>query len=189
MTWSIRYDTSGNPKIYTTGNRTAALFGSDAKTNPFVGDTPITERRSLLCVSKTATLSLPPGLVTGASITPGGSNVATWSKRRAFAIPNILGSSLTSPAVANQKCKTAGQLIYGSTDFRMAEFHDDTGALPGFSYWLEAYSILQGLGAKPQDPTLVGSLESRYWVCINDQNAANPWSGPTVNNGFGTGCQ
>ena len=186
MTWVIRNvqtsrttltsypSTSGTP-------HTSVLFSSDAVTstlgtNPYVGDTPITERRSLLCVSKEARYSQPKDLRTGERVTPGGSNRDTWSNRRIVVVPNVLGSDLTSDKVANQKCSMAGRLTLNDPNFRMAEFHDGTGSNPGWAFWTEGYSIQDGLDAQPQNPQIKGSSVARYWVCINDQ-PANPWPG------------
>ncbi len=154
MTWTLKKTSGGS-----------ALFGRHGTTDAYQGDTPITERRSLLCVSKEANLPKPRGLVTGEYKSPGGANVATWSKRQAFAIPDVLGRSLTSEAVADGKCAAAGSIIYGNSGFRMAEHHDGTGANPGWGFWGQAYGAIQGID---QEQTV------RYWVKIKNQNA-NPW--------------
>jgi hypothetical protein len=154
MTWTL-YQTSGS----------SALFARDEVTNAYTGDTLITERRSLLCVSKAANLAKPKNLKTGESISPGGASVLTWSGRQAFAIPNVLGSSLTSEAVADGKCASVGKVIYGHSRWRMAEHHDGTGPNPGWSFWAQAYGGIQGMDRL---------RTVRYWVKINDQ-PANPW--------------
>lgn len=154
MTWTL-YKTSGN----------SALFARDEVTNAYQGDTLISERRSLLCVSQAANLEKPKNLITGESTSPGGASVLTWSRRQAFAIPDVLGSSLTSEAVADGKCAAAGKVIYGHSRWRMAEHHDGTGPNPGWSFWAKTYGGVQGMDR-------VRTV--RYWVKINDQ-PANPW--------------
>jgi hypothetical protein len=186
MTWVIRnvQTSSTNPTSYpsTSGTpHTSVLFSSDAVTstlgtNPYVGDTLITERRSLLCVSKEAKYPQPKDLKTGERVTPGGSTRDSWSNRRIVVVPNVLGSDLTSDRVANRKCSMAGQLTLNDPNFRMAEFHDGTKSNPGWAFWTEGYSIQDGLDAQPQNPQIKGSSVARYWVCINDQ-PANPWPG------------
>lgn len=155
MTWTL-YKTSGN----------SALFARDEVTNAYEGDTLITQRRSLLCVSKAANLEKPKNLQTGESTSPGGASVLTWSRRRAFAIPDVLGSSLTSEAVADGKCAAVGKVIYGHSQWRMAEHHDGTGSNPGWSFWAQAYGSVQGMDRL---------RTVRYWVKIKNQ-PANPWS-------------
>jgi hypothetical protein len=157
MTWVIK-----NQK--TIGNKTYVLFGSDYSTNAYTGDTLNSERRSLLCVDK-ANLPQPHELPISA-VTPGGATIDSWSGARAIVIPNVQGNSLTSLNDANLKCKAVGQIVHGSSNYRMAEFHDgDPNTWAGWSFWAEAYSPLEGLS---------NDASTRFWVHINDQNA-NPW--------------
>jgi hypothetical protein len=155
MTWTL-LSMSGN----------SALFGRDEVTDPYQGDTLITERRSLLCVSVAGNLAKPENLTTGEHISPGGADIYSWSGRQVFAIPDILGQSLSSEAAADEKCAAVGEVIYGpNRRFRMAEFHDGIGSWPGWSFWAQAYCGIQGMN----------ELRTvRYWVKINDQ-PANPW--------------
>jgi hypothetical protein len=141
---------------------TSALFGGTTTQ----GDTPISERLSLLCVSNSNTIPKPYGLNTMEASGLDGTTINTWSGRQAFAIPDVLGSSLTSRARANNKCRRFGQLVYGNPMFQMAEFHHGSGDLSGWSYWVQIYNQKSGLGV---------INTSRYWVWINDHNS-NPWS-------------
>jgi len=159
LTWAIRQNfTSVNGNFY-------VLFGHGEGSNAYVGDTSINERRSLLCVrrlpgdSGQAPPDLPPS-----SITPGGADMDTWSKKAVMIIPNVLGSSLESRAIADRKCRRVGREMHGITNFRMAEFHDGTGRLPGWSFWAQAFDPISGL-----------NLQGRFWVAIDDQ-PANPWN-------------
>ncbi len=127
MTWTIK-------KAQVVSGKTYVLVGTDALSNPIQGDTLITERRSLLCISKNLKQYPNPGKLEPApAITPGGANTYTWSNSKVLIIPNVLGSSLVSQADADKKCATVGQLIHGISGFRMAEFHDGTGNNPGWS--------------------------------------------------------
>ena len=159
MTWSILQNfTSSNGNFY-------ALFGHDSEvSNPYDGDTSINERRSLLCIRPLpvgfdqAPPDLPPS-----SITPGGANRDTWSYKTVMVIPNVMGRSLTSRDKADKKCKRVGKAIHGAQDFRMASFHDGSGDVPGWSYWVHAFGPISGL-----------DLQGRFWVAIEDQ-LSNPW--------------
>lgn len=77
-------------------------------TNPYVGDTPCSEKRMLLCIRIEPAKSdrrayLPP----------------EWNEMHVFVIPEVRGSELTSRAVADERCAKK----FG-TGWRMAEFHD-----------------------------------------------------------------
>jgi hypothetical protein len=164
MTWTVL----DAPLVL--GGKTYVLFGSDAArpggiTNPSQGDTSINEYRSLLCIQKNPLLPAPVGLPPSA-VTRGGSTTYSWSGGTVLVIPNVQGTQLTSLVVANNMCNQVGQIVRGTSGYRMAEFHDGTGINPGWSYWAEAYGYINGLAQSP--PT-------RYWVYINDQPAANPW--------------
>ena len=167
MTWVIK-------KVQVVGGKTYVLVGTDQASNPYNGDTLITERRSLLCIKKDPQLYQNPGsLVPAPTVTPGGANTNTWSNSKVMVIPNVLGSSLISQADADMKCGIVGQLIHGISGFRMAEFHDGTGSNPGWTFWAEAHSIVEGLAAQPLTSPDNSSV-ARYWVRINAQ-PANPW--------------
>ncbi len=149
MTWRVL-------NIMTLDGRKHALFGADELTNPYKGDTNINEVRSLLCFKKSS-LSAPSGLP-GSSTTPGGAVRDSWSGGRVLILSNIQASTLTSQAIADEKCRLEGLKI-GENNFRMAEFHDGNA----WSFWADASST-----------EAVNNPEVRYWVQINDQ-PANPW--------------
>lgn len=155
MTWKMRV-----PPVVL-GSKTYVLFGADDSTNPYQGDTSINEYRSLLCIKKT-NAPIPQGLPQS-SITPGGATKNSWSGGTVLVIPNIQGKQLTSEAVADNMCDQVGQIVRGTSGYRMAEFHDGTGPYSGWSFWAEAYGEINGLAPS-----------TRYWVKINDQRA-NPW--------------
>jgi hypothetical protein len=165
LTWQVK-------KTQVIGGKTYVLMSHDYGTNGHVsdaykGDTGTNQRRSLLCINKPETATPAPAGLTPLNVkTPGGAMSNSWSSAKMFAIPNILGSDLTSRAVADSKCNTVGQVIYGTGGYRMAEFHDgQAGTTPGWSYWTEGYSVRQGLDSSPM---------ALYWVAINGQ-PANPW--------------
>jgi hypothetical protein len=169
MTWVVK-------KVQPIGGKTYVLFGSDSSTstptNPYVGDTLNTERRSLLCIKTNKKLYPKPiGLEPMDTVTPGGAHANTWSYGKVLVIPNVQGNTLVSKADADRKCNTVGRLIHGISGFRMAEFHDGSGPNTGWGFWAEGYNSVEGLDAEPQ--TLSVS-NARYWVSINDQNA-NTW--------------
>jgi hypothetical protein len=126
--------------------------------------------RSLLCVTIFAIFTKPENLTTGEKVSMGGANVATWSRRKAFLVPSILGCSLTSEAVADLKCATEGQSLYRHDQFKMAEHHDGTGHWPGWSFWAEMYEHITSIEEQ--------LFSTRYWVKINDQTS-NPWKAHT----------
>lgn len=164
LTWGVKAVQVVNGKTYVAFGSTFAP--SSIVSDPYQGDTAINQRRALLCLNKSNQFATAPkGLKPFNVMSPGGSNTYSWSSAKAFAIPDVLGSDLTSQAVADQKCQIVGQVIYGAGTYRMAEFHGGSGTNPGHHYWVEAYSVTSGLDA---DPT------SRYWVRINSTNA-NPW--------------
>ncbi|MEH2126279.1 hypothetical protein [Nostoc sp.] len=158
MTWRVL----GSPLPL--GGKTYVLFGSDGGTNPYIGDTSINEYRSLLCIKKNPLLPAPLGLPPS-YLTPGGSTAASWSGGSVLVIPNVQGTQLTSLAVANRICNVVGQIVRGTSGYRIAEFHDGTGFFAGWSFWTEAYDYINGLAQSPP---------ARYWVYINS-TPANPW--------------
>jgi hypothetical protein len=159
MTWK------SSPTIAVLNGKTYVLFGSDngqpGGTNPYNGDTSVNEYRSLLCIKKTGAPA-PVGLPSG-SVTPGGATKGSWSGGTVLIIPNVQGKQLTSQAVADNMCNQVGQIVRGTSGYRMAEFHDGTGTNPGWSFWAEAYGEINGFAPS-----------TRYWVHINDQ-PSNPW--------------
>jgi hypothetical protein len=165
LTWKVAKTQVLNGKTYVLMSHNYANDNDNHVSNPYTGDTPINRRRSLLCLKKSAQPTPAPVGLTPLNITtPGGALSNSWSSAKMIAIPNVLGSDLTSRAVADQKCKMMGLLVYGQSGYRMAEFHDgQAGANPGWSYWVEGYSAREGL-----------DKQGHYWVAIKDQ-PANPW--------------
>lgn len=160
MTWII--NTVIYTNVYNSG-KTYAQVRYDSQTDPYSGDTSVNQALSLLCIRKSPELAVDPiPNQTQSAITPGGASKNSWSGGEIFAIPNVLGSSLVSPEVADGKCNQAGQERYHLSGFRMAEFHDGSAPNAGWGFW-----------AQSDDPNL-SSPGIRYWVKINDQNA-NPW--------------
>ena len=160
MTWII--NTVIYTNVYNSG-KTYAQVRYDSQTDPYSGDTSVNQSLSLLCIRKSPELAVDPiPNQTQSVITPGGASKNSWSGGEIFAIPNVLGSSLVSPEVADGKCEQAGQERYHLSGFRMAEFHDGSDPNAGWGFW-----------AQSDDPNL-SSPGIRYWVKINDQNA-NPW--------------
>lgn len=159
MTWAVLNTVILNGKTY-------ALFGYDASTNAYYGDTDTNAVLPLLGIKKMG-LPTPAGLP-GAFITPGEAMRGTWSGGKAIVVPDVQGSSLTSQAIADSRCQVQGLNVLGEDGFRMAEFHDGDGSagVPGWDFWADASAI--------ETETLQISGQ-RYWVSINDQ-PANPWS-------------
>ncbi|MEH2276822.1 MAG: hypothetical protein V7K40_19050 [Nostoc sp.] len=151
MTWIINTSVNVNGKTYVQARY-------DSQTNPYSGDTSISEVRSLLCIRKSQELASNPipNIATGTAYTN------SWSGGEVFAIPEVVGSSLLSPADADGKCQAAGKNRYGLSGFRMAEFHDANEPYSGFGFY-----------AQSDDPNL-SNPGTRFWVRINDQDA-NPW--------------
>lgn len=156
MTWSVLDIVILNGKPY-------ALFGADALTNPYNGDTDINAVLPLLGIKN---MNLPkPARLPTSSTTNGGALRGSWSGAKAIAVPDIRGNSLTSQSIADEKCRNHGLKMLGEDGFRMAEFHDGdkTAGMAGWDFWADASAI---------DVLQVAKI--RYWVQINDQNA-NPW--------------
>jgi hypothetical protein len=149
-----------NPK------RTFVLVGVDSTSNPYVGDTSISEAHSMLCLLPLG-LPQPAKLTPAAYVTPGGATRNSWSGGKLFAIPLVEGAYLTSQSVADGLCSSYGETNFGVTGARMAEFHDgDTEVWAGWAFWSEALLLPQN-GAH--------TFDGRLWVRINDQET-NPWS-------------
>ncbi len=172
--------TFGILQTKTVGTGTAAkhyvLFGRVASESPLRGNTPNIQRRPLLCLSTNKIADSSPAFLPNGgkgTVSPGGANINTWSGRRFLAIPNVQGDTLLSRNDADQKCDTVAKIVYGATSsFRMAEFHDGTGANPGWSYWAEGYNVLQGLSSQPVVTPL--SSEARYWIDV-EKGGVHPW--------------
>jgi hypothetical protein len=156
MTWSILNIIAIYGKVY-------ALFGADAMTNPYRGDTDIQAVLPLLAIKKSG-LPQPVGLPC-TNTTNGGALRGSWSGGKVIIVPGIQGSSLISQAVADEKCRRQGLQLLGEDGFRMAEFHDgdNNAGWAGWDFWAEASAL-----------SVVKIGETRYWVYINDQ-PANPW--------------
>lgn len=136
------------------GNNYYALVGSDQNSDPYVGDTLITESLPILCIKKD---NLPKPDFVVSHLTGGGAARATWSGGYIGLTSPVQGITLTSRDIANSICReTFGE------GFRMAEFHDGEGPSAAWDFW-----------GKLLNPNL--TLTDRFWVAISDQ-AANPWS-------------
>ncbi len=153
MTWRVLNTMAISGKQY-------ALFGSDERTNAYRGDAELSEVHSLLCIKKSE-LPFPTGLA-NSTVTPGGALRSRWSGAKVTIVPDVPGNTLTSQAIADEKCRAQGLKIAGEDGFKMAEFHDG-GVGAGWDFWAEVIAI-DGL----DNPDI------RYWVSINDQ-PANPW--------------
>jgi hypothetical protein len=114
--------------------------GSDNNTDAYNGDTSCAASLPVLCLR-------PEGLPLPSDITPDFYN--GWSGGEVALTDPVLGSTLTSPAVANALCAST----FGP-GFRMGEHHDGGG---GWGWW--------ALGSFAQ---------TRMWVTVNDQNSS-PW--------------
>jgi len=162
MTWTVLNMVILNGKTY-------ALFGSDASTNPYHGDTDTNAVLPLLAIKKMG-LPTPAGLY-GSTRTNGGAMRGTWSGGKAIVVPDVQGNSFTSQEIDDVHCQVQGLRVLGEDGFRMAEFHDgdrsaggaDWAGRAGWDFWAEAVAI----------ETLQISGQ-RYWVSINDRSA-NPW--------------
>jgi hypothetical protein len=146
--------------------RTFVLVGVDSTSDPYAGDTPISEAHSMLCLLPVG-LPQPVGLKPAAYVTPGGATRNSWSGGKLFAIPLVEGAYLTSQSVADGLCSSYGQMNFGVVGARMAEFHDgDITVWAGWAFWSEALLLPQN-GAH--------TFDGRLWVRITDQES-NPWS-------------
>jgi hypothetical protein len=156
MTWSVLNITVLNGKTY-------ALFGADATTNPYSGDTDINAVLPLLCIKKMG-LPKPLGL-DDATLTNGGAMRGTWAGAKVIVIPNVQGKSLKTQEIADLQCQLQGLKVLGEDGFRMAEFHDgdSSAGMVGWDFWADASAI-----------EMLKISGTRYWVSINDQSA-NPW--------------
>jgi len=127
--------------------------GADSFSNAYIGDTYINVRLPILCVDKTG-LADTLGVATPYQTT-GGAWKDTWlGGYVGFTYP-ILGSSLTSLAVANSDC-----VQFFGTGYRMGEHHDgDTVhySPTGWGFWGAVSSA-----------NLNCNIFERCWVYIND---------------------
>jgi hypothetical protein len=156
MTWTVLNMVILNGKIY-------ALFGSDASTNPYHGDTDTNAVLPLLCIKKMG-LPTPAGLYSPTR-TNGGAMRGTWSGGKVIVVPDVQGNSLISKEIADLQCRLQGLKVLGEDGFRMAEFHDGDreAGIAGWDFWADASAI-----------DMLKISDQRYWVSINDQ-PANPW--------------
>jgi hypothetical protein len=156
MTWSVL-------NIVILDGKTYALFGADATTNAYHGDTNINSFLPLLGIKKMG-LPKPAGLH-ASTRTNGGAMRGSWSGGKVIVVPDVQGKSLTSQTIADLQCRLQGLKVLGEDGFRMAEFHDgdrETG-IAGWDFWADASAI-----------EMLKISDRRYWVSINDQ-PANPW--------------
>ncbi|MEV0678910.1 hypothetical protein AB0I60_20570 [Actinosynnema sp. NPDC050436] len=130
MTWTKRAQEWGRDLVDWT---------SDKKTDAYRGDTPVTAKLPVLCL-------LQDGREPPTGINPG-DFYNGWARGEARITQPVVGTSLTSLAVADALC--AGQF---GTGWRTAEFHDARG---GWGWWAS------------------GNV-GRFWTAIDDQ-PANPW--------------
>jgi hypothetical protein len=144
------------------------LFGRDEKTNAYSGDTDINQKADLLCIEKNAHIPIP-SILSKREITNGGAWRHGWSGRQAIIVPNVIGTSLSSKAKADELCETSGNQ-FGIKGLRMAEFHDGgKGNEAGWSFWVD------GTKGNIIQERKRGLNNRRFWVSINDQ-PANPWN-------------
>lgn len=156
MTWCVLNIVILNSKPY-------ALFGADASTNAYSGDTEINAVLPLLGIKKMG-LPKPAGLPSP-NTTNGGALRGSWSGGKVVVVPDVQGKSLTSQAVADETCRLQGLKVLGEDGFRMAEFHDgdETAGWAGWDFWADASAM-----------KVLKITDIRYWVKIHDQ-PSNPW--------------
>lgn len=153
MTWGVLDLIILNGKPY-------ALFGADAFTNPYSGDTDINAFLPLLCIKK---MNLPkPARLPNPIATNGGALRGSWSGGKVIAVPDVQGKQLTSHSVADVLCRLQGFEVLREDGFRMAEFHDGEENA-GWDFWADVSAM-----------SMLKISDTRYWVSINDQ-PGNPW--------------
>ncbi len=166
MTWRILDQASR-------GDRRYLLVGSDALTNPYSGDTFLSDALPILCIAKD---NLPKPDLTRPSETPGGALRGSWSGGRVFFTAPVRGSRLQSRAIADQRCNQEANAVKGPWNgrYRMAAFHDGDKAAgwAGWDFWADATDFAAGPSGKAKLESLMGQ---RFWVAIDDQ-PANPWN-------------
>ncbi|CAN1213277.1 hypothetical protein TUMEXPCC7403_23930 [Tumidithrix helvetica PCC 7403] len=156
MTWCVLDIAILNGKPY-------ALFGADAFTNAYSGDTDTHAVLPLLGIKKMG-LPKPAGLPRP-NTTNGGALRGSWSGGKAIAVPHVQGKTLTSQSIADEKCRRQGLQVLEEDGFRMAEFHDgdQNAGWAGWDFWAEASAM-----------EVLKISDIRYWVSINDR-PSNPW--------------
>lgn len=137
-----------------TGTITVGCNGCD----PYIGDMPCTQQRPLLCIYKpTPTFPLPVGVNnTDIYYQWAGGVVATTQP----VAGNVFAHISAGPPGTNANDYCVAQFGPG---WRVAEFHD------GWGFNFQAY------GGTVDAPTVPST---RFWVHINDQQAANCWATP-----------
>ena len=136
--------------------------------NPHVGDTPCTERRSVLCLKPDGS-PRPPYPVGGAAHAMPKEFYQGWAGGQLGVTKPVAGTELTSVAAADALCEQ--DLGRG---YRMAEFHD--------GYYFEGMGDPGANGVTwPKDRLRQGGWAFhaygqvpdgvRFWVYINDQRA------------------
>lgn len=121
--------------------------------DPFVGDTDCSLARRILCIKQDGSAS---------NGFPTGNFYNGWAAGNIGLTHPVVGSTLTSLAVANSHC--VSELGAG---WRMAEHHDGGG---GWQW--TAYGNLNDIFTV-NDPS--HTLNDRFWVHINDQVNGNCW--------------
>ena len=146
--------------------RTFVLVGVDRTSDPYNGDTLLSEAHSLLCIVPLE-LPEPKGLTPAAYQTPGGAMRNTWSGGKLFVVPLVEGTYLSSEQVADNLCYSYAKKNFAVYGARMAEFHDgDSKTWAGWAFWSEA--LLSPVHGRH-------TFDGRLWVKINDQ-PSNPWT-------------
>ena len=128
MTWSIK-------ETRVEAGTTYHLIGNTNGGAP-LHDTPVTQARSVLCVSQGKPMDSPSFVTPERS--PGGSVTHSWSGREALLTPPVIGSKLSSLELANELCEAEANR-YGLSNFEMAEFHNqDSTRVVAWKYWIPA---------------------------------------------------
>jgi Concanavalin A-like lectin/glucanases superfamily len=131
-----------------TGTITVGCNGCDA----YHGDTVCTQKLPLLCIYKpTPAFPLPAGVSNA-------NQYSMWSGGVVATTGPVAGNSFAHSTDATNYC--AAQI---GPNWRVAEFHD------GWGWNFQAYG---GTVSAPAVPS------TRFWVHINDQQAANCWQTP-----------
>ncbi len=138
LTWTVLKQMDGMVQV-----------GSDARTNPYSGDTSCNERLPVLCINVEG--FSPPANSSGNNYSE------SWSGANVKQTYPFTGHDINTRDKANAKCvETFGE------GWRIAEFHDGALGTAGTDGWkLWAYGGL--------------TTDRRFWISINDQNA-NPWN-------------
>ncbi len=120
--------------------------------NAYVGDTPCTQVRPILCIRQdgSGSYGFTPSFYNG------------WAKGNIGLTPPVSGTALTSLAAANNLCVAT----FG-VGWRMGEHHDGNGGWQWTAYG--NLNDLYNVSVAPYDQT------KRFWTYINDQ-PANCWN-------------